>query len=67
MLEVSRYIHLNPVEARMVKKPEHYPWSSYYLFKYPNSTQLIFMNINHILDFYIGEMEEKREKYCSSL
>lgn len=28
-LEVSRYIHLNPVEAKMVKSPELYPWSSY--------------------------------------
>ena len=32
MLAVSRYIHLNPVEAKMVKKPEDYPWSSYLLF-----------------------------------
>jgi putative transposase len=28
MLETSRYIHLNPVRARMVKKPEDYIWSS---------------------------------------
>ncbi|MBM4761446.1 transposase [Bacillus sp. B15-48] len=28
-LEVSRYIHLNPVEANMVEKPFDYPWSSY--------------------------------------
>ena len=28
-LEVSRYIHLNPIEANMVKYPEEYPWSSY--------------------------------------
>jgi hypothetical protein len=30
MLEVSRYIHLNPVKANRVKAPENYPWSSYY-------------------------------------
>jgi len=29
LLELSRYIHLNPVRARMVSKPEDYPWSSY--------------------------------------
>ncbi|TYR75238.1 transposase [Rossellomorea vietnamensis] len=29
LLGVSKYIHLNPVEANLVKKPEHYPWSSY--------------------------------------
>jgi len=27
--ELSRYIHLNPVKARMVEKPEQYKWSSY--------------------------------------
>jgi putative transposase len=32
MLEVSRYIHLNPVEAKMVRKPEYSPWSSYHFF-----------------------------------
>ncbi len=27
-LELSRYIHLNPVKARLVKNPEDYRWSS---------------------------------------
>jgi len=27
--ELSRYIHLNPVRAKIVKNPEDYPWSSY--------------------------------------
>jgi REP element-mobilizing transposase RayT len=27
--ELSRYIHLNPVRARMVAKPDEYQWSSY--------------------------------------
>lgn len=29
LLELSRYIHLNPVRAMIVKKPEEYTWSSY--------------------------------------
>ena len=29
---VSRYIHLNPVRAGVVKKPRDYPWSSYRCF-----------------------------------
>ncbi|MEW6065882.1 transposase IS200 [Desulforamulus profundi] len=29
LLEVTRYIHLNPVQANMVKDAAHYPWSSY--------------------------------------
>ena len=28
-LQTSRYIHLNPVKARMVSTPEEYKWSSY--------------------------------------
>ena len=33
--EVSRYIHLNPVRAGLIEKPEEYRWSSYqyYIFK----------------------------------
>ena len=27
--ELSRYIHLNPVRAKIVKLPEEYEWSSY--------------------------------------
>jgi REP element-mobilizing transposase RayT len=28
-VELSRYMHFNPVRAGMVAKPEHYQWSSY--------------------------------------
>lgn len=29
LVELSRYIHLNPVRAKMVERPEDYPYSSY--------------------------------------
>lgn len=29
LLELTRYIHLNPVRAKIVKRPEDYAWSSY--------------------------------------
>jgi putative transposase len=29
LLELTRYVVLNPVRAGMVKHPRHYPWSSY--------------------------------------
>ncbi|MBZ9688912.1 transposase [Clostridium estertheticum] len=32
MLDTSRYIHLNPVKANMVEKPEDYNWSSYSMY-----------------------------------
>lgn len=32
MLETSRYVHLNPVKAKMVETPSEYRWSSYTMF-----------------------------------
>jgi putative transposase len=32
--EASRYIHLNPVRAGVVRLPEHYRWSSYPCFRF---------------------------------
>ena len=29
LLELSRYLHLNPVRAKVVRDPAEYPWSSY--------------------------------------
>jgi putative transposase len=29
LIEVSRYVHLNPVRAKLVSAPGDYPWSSY--------------------------------------
>jgi len=31
-LELSRYIHLNPIKAKLANTPEDYPWSSYAIF-----------------------------------
>lgn len=67
MLEVSRYIHLNPVEAKMIRQPENYPWSSFYLYKYPKSLPPKFMNMAILLAYYEGTKEQQREKYCQSV
>jgi len=32
LLPLSRYVHLNPVRAKIVAKPVEYPWSSYAAF-----------------------------------
>jgi len=32
LMEVIRYIHLNPVRARLVNTPTEYPWSSHHAF-----------------------------------
>jgi putative transposase len=64
MLEVSRYIHLNPVEAHMVKSPEQYPWSSYSFFlEAPIIQPPSFMNTYILMDYFVGDPFEKRRKY----
>lgn len=59
MLETSRYIHLNPVRANMVKKPEEYKWSSYSM--YIGKRQEKVINTEAILSYFTNE--NKREKY----
>ncbi len=63
MLAVSRYIHLNPLEAKMVKTPEHYPWSS---FRYFTNQKKVppFLCKELILDCFDGSLMEKQRKYC---
>ncbi len=40
LLELSRYLHLNPVRARMVSKPEEYAYSSYKSFMSRNKEEV---------------------------
>ncbi|MGN1385415.1 MAG: transposase [Bacillus sp. (in: firmicutes)] len=64
MIDVSRYIHLNPLEANMVKKPERYQWSSYLLFYYSIPSPYPFINIHGLLDLFAGTEQQKRTIYC---
>lgn len=61
-LELSRYIHLNPVRAGMVPMPEEYRWSSYqsYIGKVepPN-----WLRTTEQLGYFQGAEREKREAY----
>jgi putative transposase len=42
MVEKLRYMHRNPVKAKVVDRPEDYPWSSYrvYALKEPHPVQI---------------------------
>ncbi len=59
-LQLSRYIHLNPVRAHMVAKPEDYSWSSYSYFikdiRPPDYLETTF------LLGYFGDKEKKSKK-----
>lgn len=51
MLETSRYIHLNPIRAKMVKLPEEYQWSSYgeFIGIHKESKHLLFYKTNALI------------------
>ncbi len=57
--ELSRYIHLNPVRAKMVEAPEDYQWSSYRC--YTDGTGPSWLTTGFILG-YFGRGELKRRK-----
>jgi len=65
LLETSKYIHLNPVEARMVKHPSHYRWSSYLHYEGNPSAHTPFLNMTILLDYFSGSRSEKLGKYCA--
>ena len=45
LLELSRYIHLNPVRAGITEKPEDYRYSSYRAYIFPKEEGLIFRDL----------------------
>lgn len=53
VLEASRYIHLNPVRANMVKNPSDYKWSSYNVYLGKTKDKLI--QCDRILSYFIKD------------
>ena len=45
LLELSRYLHLNPVRAGMVSKPEEYPYSSYEYYINKKKEEIIYRDL----------------------
>ena len=64
MLEVSRYIHLNPVKASLVTQPEYYPWSSYRDYFFREAIRKPYMNRSPLLEGYPGTFKQKIKNYC---
>ena len=60
LLELSRYLHLNPVRAKIVETPQAYRYSSYQAY-INNGTDLI--NTGTILGMMSGKRTEARKRY----
>ena len=65
MLETSRYIHLNPVRAKMTEKPENYEWSSYSMYIGNQKEDLI--HSGQILSYFISNGRESYKTYVESV
>lgn len=59
LLSLSRYIHLNPVRARLVKKAEKFYWSSYRF--YISGKELCWLYTKEVLSYFDDEW--RRAKY----
>ncbi len=62
--ELSRYIHLNPVRAKMVNTPEEYEWTSYQFYigvqKPPK-----WLYRDFILGYFGGKVSISQKGYCN--
>ncbi|MCA0986957.1 transposase [Guptibacillus algicola] len=65
MLEVSRYIHLNPVKAGISTQPQAYKWSIYSHYFSGRSRVVPYLKTSVLLEGYPGTIKEKREEYCN--
>lgn len=61
LLELSRYIHLNPVRAKMVKRPEEYRWSSYR--EVIGKAKQKWIKSDWILGIFGRNIEDAKKKY----
>jgi hypothetical protein len=61
LLELSRYLHLNPVRAGITARPEGYPYSSFRAFVYPKEETVVFRDL--IWDMISGERKSAPQRY----
>ncbi len=61
LFELSRYIHLNPVRAKMVQKPEDYLYSSYSV--YINKKRDRLVTTDRVLNYTSQQNSRAEEEY----
>jgi REP element-mobilizing transposase RayT len=62
LLELTRYVVLNPVRARMVEAPEHWPWSSH-LAMIGDAPAPRWLAVDALLSQFGASRDEARRRY----
>ncbi|GEM_PF-139242 len=63
LMELVRYIHLNPVRAGMVKKPDAHPWNSHHA--YMDQGTMPWVSTDRVLSHFSALIHTARERYKS--
>ena len=63
LLEVSRYIHNNPVKAKIVGKPSEFKWSSYNIYSGKANDDFGLLEISKILGLFKGSRTTSVSEY----
>jgi putative transposase len=63
-IELSKYIHLNPLKANMVERLEDYQWSSYPVYVHLSTSTLV--TTKQILSYFPEPQSQQYEKYVKS-
>lgn len=62
LLELVRYLHLNPVRARLTRSPEEYPWSSHHAYLGQNT--LPWLTTDEVLAQFGQRVGQARQGYA---
>jgi len=63
LLELVRYIHLNPVRAGICASPEKYTWSGHHA--YLGKEELPWLTVDLVLSFFSSDITKAREGYAT--
>jgi len=63
LLSLIKYIHLNPLRARIVKKPEGYKWSSHRSYSYSENNEGVFVDTDQVLRMFSEYKAQARKLY----
>lgn len=61
LLELSGYLHLNPVRAGITARPQDYPYSSFHAFVFPKAETMVFRDL--IWDMVSGQRTRAPRRY----